>query len=110
MIPIDPVSTHRRLASEGIECINCAVCYSACDTVAANPEYLGPAALQRAWTLVNDEKHNDKAGVLNAVSDDGGCHNCHSHGSCTQYCPVELNPMKAIAGLKRNTMMRLWRS
>ncbi|MEM7260214.1 MAG: 2Fe-2S iron-sulfur cluster-binding protein [Pseudomonadota bacterium] len=110
MPPVNPDSKSRRIASEGIECINCAVCYSACDTVAANPEYLGPAALQRAWTLVNDEKHNDKTGVLSAVSDTGGCHNCHSHGSCTRYCPVELNPMKAVAGLKRATVARLWRS
>lgn len=110
MPSVDPGSKARQIASEGIECINCAVCYSACDTVAANPEYLGPAALQRAWTLVNDEKHNDKTGVLSAVSDSGGCHNCHSHGSCTRYCPVELNPMKAVTGLKRATVARLWRS
>ena len=30
------------------------VCYSACDTVRWNEDYLGPAALNRAWTLVND--------------------------------------------------------
>lgn len=106
---IDPADHSRRIASEGIECINCAVCYSACDTVAANPDYLGPAALQRAWTLVNDVKHNDVEGVLAAVSDNGGCHNCHSHGSCTRYCPAELNPMKAVAGLKRATVSKLWR-
>lgn len=110
MTPVDPASKNRLIASEGIECINCAVCYSACDTVAANPDYFGPAALQRAWTLLNDVKHNDKAGVLSAVSENGGCHNCHSHGSCTEYCPVELNPMKAVAGLKRATVSKLWRS
>ncbi len=108
MVPVDPASKERTVASEGIECINCAVCYAACDTVAANPDYLGPAALQRAWTLVNDEKHDDKSGVLSAVSASGGCHNCHSHGSCTRYCPVELNPMKAVAGLKRATVAKFW--
>ena len=39
-----------------IECINCGVCYAACDTVRWNPDYLGPAALNRAWSLVNDER------------------------------------------------------
>ncbi len=38
----------------GIECIGCGVCYTACDVVSWNPDYLGPAALNRAWTLVND--------------------------------------------------------
>ena len=41
-------------ADAGIECIGCGVCYAACDVVAWNPDYLGPAALNRAWTLVND--------------------------------------------------------
>lgn len=109
MVPVDPASKNRITASEGIECINCAVCYSACDTVAANPDYLGPAALQRAWTLVNDEKNKDANTVLDAVSQSGGCHSCHSHGSCTQYCPVGLNPMKAVAGLKRATAFKFWR-
>ena len=109
MVPVDPAGKKRVTASEGIECINCAVCYSACDTVAANPDYLGPAALQRAWTLVNDEKNKDAGAVLDAVSQNGGCHSCHSHGSCTRYCPVELNPMKAVAGLKRQTTFKFWR-
>ena len=44
----------RQLADAGIECIGCGVCYSACDVVAWDEDYLGPAALNRAWTLVND--------------------------------------------------------
>ena len=51
---IAPDSQERRAADAGIECINCAVCYAACDTVQRDPTYLGPAALNRAWTLVND--------------------------------------------------------
>ena len=35
------------------------VCYAACDVVSWDPEYLGPAALNRAWTLFNDERHAD---------------------------------------------------
>ena len=44
----------RQAADAGIECIGCGVCYSACDVVAWDQDYLGPAALNRAWTLVND--------------------------------------------------------
>jgi succinate dehydrogenase iron-sulfur subunit len=101
--PIDPQSKDRKEASAGIECINCSICYAACDTVTGNPDYLGPAALQRAWTVYNDVKDASKQAVLDAVSGRGGCHNCHSQGSCTLYCPNDLNPMQAIAGLKRET-------
>jgi len=51
-------------ANAGIECINCAVCYAACDTVAGQVDYLGPAALQRAWTLLNDAKDDGRAAIL----------------------------------------------
>ncbi|SEV88423.1 succinate dehydrogenase subunit B [Cognatiyoonia koreensis] len=101
--PVDTQSPERANADAGIECINCSVCYAACDTVAGNPDYLGPAALQRAWTLLNDAKDAGRATILDAVSGRDGCHNCHAMGSCTTYCPNELDPMTAIAGLKRET-------
>jgi fumarate reductase iron-sulfur subunit len=104
--PIDPSADERQQASAGIECINCSVCYAACDTVAGNPDYLGPAALQRAWTLYNDARDADRGAILDAVSGTGGCHSCHSMGSCTAYCPNELDPLSAIAGLKRATVRR----
>jgi fumarate reductase iron-sulfur subunit len=106
--PVDPAAAGRVEASAGIECINCSICYSACDTVAGNPDYLGPAALQRAWTLYNDAKDADKGVILDAVSVAGGCHACHSMGSCTAYCPNDLDPLSAIAGLKRATTRRFF--
>jgi fumarate reductase iron-sulfur subunit len=109
IMPVDETSPERVAANAAIECINCAVCYAACDTVAGNPDYLGPAALQRAWTLLNDVKDDGGAAILDAVSGGGGCHNCHSMGSCTAYCPNELDPMSAIAGLKRETAKSFFR-
>lgn len=100
---IDPAGAARVEADRAIECINCAVCYAACDTVTNNQAYLGPAALNRAWTLLNDVKDGDRQGILDAVSTGGGCHNCHSQGSCTRFCPNELSPLDSIAGLKRAT-------
>ena len=97
---ISPQTETRRQADAGIECINCAVCYAACDVVAADPDYLGPAALNRAWTLCNDEKDRARPAILEAVGGSGGCHNCHSMGNCVQFCPNDLSPTSAIAGLK----------
>ncbi len=104
---IDPASSRRQAADAAIECINCGVCYAACDVVAANSAYLGPAALNRAWTLVNDDREADRSGVLAAASAGGGCHSCHSHGSCTEHCPVDLNPSQSIAGVKRLSLLAM---
>lgn len=105
---VSPQSKRRREADAGIECINCGVCYSACDVVTWNPDYLGPAALNRAWTLVNDERDEGQGARLAAVSGDAGCHSCHSHMSCTEFCPKALAPTFAIAGLKRETARAVW--
>jgi fumarate reductase iron-sulfur subunit len=102
---VDPRSRKRRAADAGIECINCAVCYSACDVVAARPDYLGPAALNRSWTLVNDERHADRAGSFAKATADGGCVTCHTLGSCVQHCPVGISPTASIAGLKRMSLL-----
>ena len=40
-IAIDPASPKRRAADAAIECINCGICYSACDVVTWKPDYLG---------------------------------------------------------------------
>ena len=109
MAQVRPDSPARREADAGIECIGCAVCYSSCDVVAWRPDFLGPAALNRAWTLVNDERDIERAPRLVAVAGDGGCHACHTQGSCTVRCPKHLTPTASIAGLKRVTARALLR-
>jgi fumarate reductase iron-sulfur subunit len=102
-VVVPPDSKQRRAADAGIECIGCAVCYSGCDIVAWNADYLGPAALNRAWTLVNDARDGAGDRRLAAVAGDAGCHACHSQQSCREYCPKHLDPTGSIAGLKRAT-------
>ena len=106
---VQPDSPERSAANAGIECINCAVCYSACDVVSWRKEYLGPAALNRAWTLFNDVRHARRHEILDTASENGGCVHCHSHGSCTEYCPVGISPTAAIGGLKRAAFRRWMR-
>jgi fumarate reductase iron-sulfur subunit len=104
---IKPASPDRVAVDAGIECIGCGVCYSSCDVVAANPDYLGPAALNRAWTLVKDERESENAERLRAVAGDAGCLSCHTHMSCTERCPKQLSPTAGIAGLKREVSFAL---
>ncbi|MGZ5126894.1 MAG: succinate dehydrogenase/fumarate reductase iron-sulfur subunit [Burkholderiales bacterium] len=98
---VSPESRERKLVDESIECIGCGVCYSSCDVVTWKPDYLGPAALTRAWTLVNDVRDVDQRERLAAVAGDAGCHACHTQMTCTERCPKKLSPTAGIAGLKR---------
>ena len=101
---VAPDSPARAEANAAIECIGCGVCYSACDTVAWNPDYLGPAALNRAWTLNRDERDVAQDERLRAVAGDAGSLACHTHLSCTERCPKHISPTAGIAGLKREVM------
>ncbi len=102
---ISPASKKRKMADAAIECINCGVCYAACDVVSWNKNYLGPAALNRAWTLYNDERHAQPQQVLQQANADNGAHTCHSQGSCMTHCPVSLSPTGSIAGLKKSGLL-----
>ncbi|MGA1604594.1 MAG: succinate dehydrogenase/fumarate reductase iron-sulfur subunit [Burkholderiaceae bacterium] len=98
---VEPESKQRQAVDLAIECIGCGVCYSSCDVVSWRPDYLGPAALNRAWTLMNDVRDTGKEDRLEAVGNDAGCLACHTHTSCTELCPKQLSPTASIAGLKR---------
>jgi fumarate reductase iron-sulfur subunit len=102
---VAPSSAARRAIDAAIECIGCGVCYAACEVVAWNPDYLGPAALNRAWTLVKDVRDGAGRERLAAVAGDAGCHACHTHESCSERCPMHLAPTASIAGLKRATAL-----
>ena len=106
---VSPESENRRAADEAVECIGCGICYSACDVVSWDEAYLGPAALNRAWTLVNDVRDGGQSARLDAVAGASGCHACHTHMSCTTYCPKSIAPTYSIAGLKRAVVGRTLR-
>jgi fumarate reductase iron-sulfur subunit len=103
---VPPQTSARRNADAGIECIGCGVCYAACEVVNWDKDYLGPAALNRAWTLVNDVRDGGNAARIEAISGSAGCHACHSHMNCTEFCPRAISPTYSIAGLKRAMMRR----
>jgi fumarate reductase iron-sulfur subunit len=98
---VPPASKKRRAAEAGIECIGCGICYSACDVVSWDRDYLGPAALNRAWTLLNDVRDAGNEARLAAISESSGCQACHTHMGCTEFCPKAIAPTYSIAGLKR---------
>jgi fumarate reductase iron-sulfur subunit len=98
---VEPRSQARVAADAAIECIGCGVCYASCDVVRWRAQFLGPAALNRAWALVNDVRDAQQRERLRAVAGDAGCHSCHTQGSCGERCPKHIEPTAGIAGLKR---------
>ncbi len=91
----------------GLECISCGLCLSACDVVGSVPEFLGPAALNRAYNLIADVRDKGHDRRLAQISRDrSGVWQCHTHMSCVEVCPKNIAPTRAIASLKRTLIAK----
>ena len=88
--------------NEPSACILCACCSTSCPSYWWNPDrYLGPAALLQAYRWIVDSRDESTGERLDALEDPFRLYRCHTILNCTQACPKDLNPGRAIAEIKR---------
>lgn len=97
---IPPDSGRREMIDENQDCITCGLCFQSCDAVAMRDDYIGPAALSRAYNLIADERDDAKQERLDLVSTESGAFGCHSFGACVEVCPKGIKPMVTIQKIK----------
>lgn len=81
-------------------CIMCGCCYSDCTEMATQPDFLGPAALAKAFRFVSDPREGKKTERLKALSEENGIWDCTRCGMCMDACPKGVAPMEAIGKLR----------
>ena len=93
---------------EGLEeCILCACCSTSCPSYWWNSDrYLGPAALLAASRWIADSRDESSGERLDALEDPFKLYRCHTIMNCTNACPKNLNPAKAIAEIKKLIVKR----
>jgi succinate dehydrogenase / fumarate reductase iron-sulfur subunit len=83
-------------------CILCACCSTSCPSYWWNSDrYLGPAALLQAYRWIVDSRDESTGERLDSLEDPFRLYRCHTILNCTQACPKDLNPGRAIAEIKR---------
>jgi len=83
-------------------CILCACCSTSCPSYWWNSDrYLGPAALLAAYRWIIDSRDEAQAERLAALEDPFRLYRCHTIMNCTEACPKDLNPAKAIGEIKQ---------
>ena len=88
--------------NEPSACILCACCSTSCPSYWWNPErYLGPAALLQAYRWIVDSRDESTGERLDALEDPFRLYRCHTILNCTEACPKDLNPGRAIAKIKK---------
>ncbi len=84
-----------------LRCILCACCTASCPISRANPEYLGPAALLRAFRYIFDSRDSDTAARLAQVDSPDGAWGCKTMWWCTDVCPKGIPVTKCLGQIKR---------
>ncbi|MEZ5126206.1 MAG: succinate dehydrogenase iron-sulfur subunit [Thermoleophilia bacterium] len=96
----------RRDLDMAIDCILCGACYSSCPSVWAEGNYLGPAALLKAYRFEVDSRDEGGAERMPAWENERGIYRCHTITNCVEACPKRLNPTEGIQWLKRAAVRR----
>ncbi len=88
-------------------CILCACCSTSCPSYWWNSDrYLGPATLLAAYRWLVDTRDEATGERLDHLEDPFRLYRCHTIMNCTNACPKDLNPAKAIAAIKRMLVER----
>jgi succinate dehydrogenase / fumarate reductase, iron-sulfur subunit len=88
--------------TQSMACIQCGACVSSCLSMEADPDFIGPAALAKAYRFVGDPRDAETHERLHDLADDPhGIYDCTHCFSCIDACPKGVAPMDQIMRLRR---------
>ncbi|MDD1416630.1 succinate dehydrogenase/fumarate reductase iron-sulfur subunit, partial [Dolichospermum sp. ST_con] len=97
----------RSLLDQTGNCIMCGACYSECNAIEVNPDFVGPHALAKAYRMVADSRDSNTEQRLENYSEGTqgvwGCTRCLY---CDSVCPMEVAPLEQITKIKQEILER----
>ena len=88
--------------TQSVACIQCGACVSSCLSMEADPDFIGPAALAKAYRFVGDPRDGQTTERLfDLANDPHGMYDCTHCFSCIDACPKGVAPMNQIMRLRR---------
>src|SRR5918996_222201 len=88
--------------TQSMACIHCGACVSACLSMEVDPEFVGPAALAKAYRFVGDPRDGQTEERLRDLAEDPhGIYDCTHCFACVEVCPKDVAPMDQIMRLRR---------
>jgi succinate dehydrogenase / fumarate reductase iron-sulfur subunit len=88
--------------TQAMACIHCGVCVSACLSMEVDHEFIGPAALAKAYRFVGDPRDGEHEARLKDLAEDPhGIYDCTHCFACVEVCPKDVAPMNQIMRLRR---------
>ena len=88
--------------TQSMACIQCGACVSSCLSMEADPDFIGPAALAKAYRFVGDPRDAEtRERLYDLAQDPQGIYDCTHCFSCIDACPKGVAPMDQIMRLRR---------
>ena len=99
---------NREKVKMSTRCIWCGACMSSCNIAAGDNEYLGPAALNKAYRFAMDEREGDSKTQdrFETIEQEHGVWRCQTQFSCTNVCPKDIPLTEHIQELKREAVKK----
>jgi len=99
---------NREKVKMSTRCIWCGACFSSCNIAAGDNEYLGPAALNKAYRFAMDDREGDQKTQdrLETIEQEHGVWRCQTQFSCTNVCPKDIPLTEHIQELKREAVKK----
>ncbi len=85
---------------DAINCILCGACTSSCPSLWANDDYIGPAALLKAYRFIFDSRDDGTDERLDVINDKNGIWRCHTIFNCMEACPKHIKITEYLSKLK----------
>lgn len=95
---IVPKEAMQRLVKE-TNCILCAACYSECNSLAADPDFVGPAAFVWGYRFAGDVRDGYPKTRSKLYTGKHGVWDCTRCQYCNERCPKGVDPRDAIEKL-----------
>ena len=94
-------------------CIWCGACQSSCNIAAGDNQYLGPAAINKAYRFAMDEREEEdmKQHRMDILEQEHGVWRCQTQFSCTEVCPKDIPLTEHIQEMKREAVkdnLKFW--
>jgi succinate dehydrogenase iron-sulfur subunit len=91
--------------TQSMACIQCGACVSDCLAMEVDPEFIGPAALAKAYRFVGDPRDDQHYERLKDLAEDPhGIYDCTHCFMCIDACPKDVAPMSQIMRLRRRAI------
>src|SRR3954465_5385350 len=88
--------------TQSMACIHCGACNSACLSMEVDPEFIGPAALAKAYRFVGDPRDSHPEDrLMDLAQDPHGLYDCTHCFACIEVCPKDVAPMDQIMRVGR---------